>query len=150
MAPKKHPHNTTKTLVPSRKTAQVRSSLDALATIPEEAVWLESRKRARTRRAYRTDVAHFMHTFNITSPAALRKIDHRAVYAWERQLREVEGKEASTVRRRLAALSSLFTHLIKFGVVEQNPVRDVERPAIKLYDRRGYNPEKSASFFANY
>jgi integrase/recombinase XerD len=27
-------------------------------------------------------------------------------------------------------LSSLFTHLIKFGVVEQNPVRDVERPAI--------------------
>jgi integrase/recombinase XerD len=91
---------------------------------------LESRKSARTRRAYRTDVSHFMRTFNITSPEELRQIDHRAVYAWERQLREVEGKEASTVRRRLAALSSLFTHLIKFGVVEQNPVRDVERPAI--------------------
>jgi site-specific recombinase XerD len=105
-------------------------SVDVLKTIPEEAVWLESRKSARTRRAYRTDVAHFMRTFNITSPEELRQIDHRAVYAWERQLREVEGKEASTVRRRLAALSSLFTHLIKFGVVEQNPVRDVERPAI--------------------
>ena len=101
MAPKKHPHNTTKALVPSRKTAPVRSSLDALATIPEEAVWLESRKRARTRRAYRTDVAHFMHTFNITSPAALRKIDHRAVYAWERQLREVEGKEPRPPRPSL-------------------------------------------------
>jgi site-specific recombinase XerD len=105
-------------------------SVDVLKTIPEEAVWLESRKSARTRRAYRTDVTHFMRTFNITSPEELRQIDHRAVYAWERQLREVEGKEASTVRRRLAALSSLFTHLIKFGVVEQNPVRDVERPAI--------------------
>jgi site-specific recombinase XerD len=105
-------------------------SVEVLKTIPEEAVWLESRKSARTRRAYRTDVAHFMRTFNITSPEALRQIDHRAVYAWERQLREMEGKEASTVRRRLAALSSLFTHLIKFGVVEQNPVRDVERPAI--------------------
>ena len=58
-----------------------------------DTVWFESRKSARTRRAYRTDVAHFMHTFNITSPAELRKIDHRAVYAWERQLREVEGKE---------------------------------------------------------
>ena len=105
-------------------------SVEVLKTIPEEAVWLESRKSARTRRAYQTDVAHFMRTFNITSPEELRQIDHRAVYAWERQLREVEGKEASTVRRRLAALSSLFTHLIKFGVVERNPVRDVERPAI--------------------
>jgi integrase/recombinase XerD len=34
------------------------------------------------------------------------------------------------VRRRLAALSSLFAHLVKFGVVEVNPVRDVERPAV--------------------
>ena len=56
----------------------------------------------------------------------LRKIDHRAVMAWERLMREEEKKEASTVRRRLAALSSLFTHLVKFGVVEINPVRDVE------------------------
>ena len=28
------------------------------------------------------------------------------------------------------------------------PVADP--PTTKLYDRRGYNPEKSASFFANY
>jgi integrase/recombinase XerD len=34
------------------------------------------------------------------------------------------------VRRRLAALSSLFAHLVKFGVVEINPVRDVERPVV--------------------
>jgi integrase/recombinase XerD len=34
------------------------------------------------------------------------------------------------VRRRLAALSSLFTHLVKFGVVETNPVREVERPVV--------------------
>jgi site-specific recombinase XerC len=105
-------------------------SVEVLKTIPEEAVWLKSRKNARTRRAYRTDVAHFMRTFTITSPEELGQIDHRAVYAWERQLREVAGKEASTVRRRLAAFSSLFTHLIKYGVVEQNPVRDVERPAV--------------------
>ena len=130
MVRKNSPKKTTKALVPSRKTALARVSLDTLASIPEEAVWLESRKSARTRRAYRTDVAHFMRMFNITTPEELRQIDHRAVYTWERQLREVEGREASTVRRRLAALSSLFTHLIKFGVVEVNPVRDVERPAI--------------------
>ena len=69
-------------------------------------------------------------TFNISSPEELRKVDHRAVMAWERLMREEEKKEASTVRRRLAALSSLFTHLVKFGVVAINPVRDVERPAV--------------------
>ena len=40
------------------------------------------------------------------------------------------GSQASTVRRRLAALSSLFVHLVKFGVVDMNPVRDVERPVV--------------------
>ena len=42
----------------------------------------------------------------------------------------MKGSQASTVRRRLAALSSLFAHLVKFGTVEMNPVRDVERPAV--------------------
>jgi len=114
----------------SRSATLQRVSVDVLAAIPEEEVWLASRKSARTRRAYRTDVALFCRTFNITSPEELRKIDHRAVMAWERLMREEEGKEATTVRRRLAALSSLFTHLVKFGVVEQNPVREVERPAV--------------------
>jgi site-specific recombinase XerD len=50
--------------------------------------------------------------------------------AWEHIMREQQGSQASTVRRRLAALSSLFAHLVKFGVVEMNPVREVERPAI--------------------
>ena len=45
-------------------------------------------------------------------------------------MREEQRSQASTVRRRLAALSSLFAHLVKFGVVEMNPVRDVERPAV--------------------
>jgi site-specific recombinase XerD len=105
-------------------------SVESLKTIPEEEVWLASRKSARTRRAYRTDVAHFMQTFGISTPEELRAVDHRAVMAWERRMREEEGKEATTVRRRLAALSSLFAHLVKFGVVEVNPVRDVERPAV--------------------
>src|SRR6266446_8104356 len=120
----------TRALVVSRQSAVGRVSVDALALIPEEEVWLASRKSARTRRAYRNDVAHFMKTFGIRSPEELRKIDHRAVMAWERLMREEEGKEASTVRRRLAALSSLFAHLVKFDVVDMNPVRDVERPVV--------------------
>jgi integrase/recombinase XerD len=36
----------------------------------------------------------------------------------------------STIRRRLAALSSLFKHLVKHGRAGRNPVVDVDRPAI--------------------
>ncbi len=60
----------------------------------------------------------------------LRSVDHRAVIAWERMQREQEGAAASTIRRRLAALSSLFKHLVRHGVANRNPVADVERPAI--------------------
>jgi site-specific recombinase XerD len=55
---------------------------------------------------------------------------HRAVIAWERVMREGDGAAASTVRRRLAALSSLFKHLVRYGFAEKNPVSEVERPAI--------------------
>ena len=130
MTHKKRQNQTIKAVVPSRRGAIQRLSVDQLASIPEEQVWLASRKSARTRRAYQNDVAHFMRTFNIQTPEELRKIDHRAVMAWERLMREEQGSQASTVRRRLAALSSLFAHLVKFGVVEVNPARDVERPAI--------------------
>src|SRR5437667_12663807 len=130
MAQKKRINQTMKAIVPSRRGAVGRISVDQLAGIPEEEIWLASRKSARSRRAERNDVAHFMKTFGIRSPEELRKIDHRAVMAWERLMREEEGIQATTVRRRLAALSSLFAHLVKFDVVEMNPVRDVERPAV--------------------
>ena len=106
------------------------ASLADLAAIPEEEVWLASQKSARTRRAYKQDVAHFMRTLGITSPEQLRLIDHRAVIAWERIMREQEGAASSTIRRRLAALSSLFKHLVRHGAVGRNPVADVARPAI--------------------
>ena len=106
------------------------ASLDALAAIPEEEIWLASQKSARTRRAYRQDVAHFMRTLGIATPEQLRQVDHRAVIAWERIMREQEGAAASTVRRRLAALSSLFKHLVRHDSAGRNPVVDVQRPNI--------------------
>src|SRR5438874_7886818 len=130
MAKKKRTIQTIKAVVPSSQTAVQRISVDQLAGIPEEEIWLASRKSARTRRAYRNDVTHFMRTLNIRTPDELRRVDHRAVMAWERLMREEQGSQASTVRRRLAALSSLFAHLVKFSIVEMNPVRDVERPVV--------------------
>ena len=106
------------------------STLDHLADIPEEEIWLQKQKSARTRRAYRLDVQHFMRTLAITTPAELRQADHKAVIAWERFMRETEHAAASTIRRRLAALSSLYKHLIRHGHAARNPVGEVERPTI--------------------
>src|ERR1700730_2032769 len=81
------------------------STLDRLADIPEEKIWLQKQKSARPRRAYRLHVQHFMRTLGIATPAELRQADHKAVIAWERYMRETEHAAASTIRRRLAALS---------------------------------------------
>jgi integrase/recombinase XerD len=106
------------------------STIAELAAIPEEEIWLSKQKSARTRRAYRLDVQHFMRTLSIASPEELRQADHKGVIAWERYMREVERAASSTIRRRLAALSSLYKHLVRHNHAPRNPVGEVERPAI--------------------
>jgi integrase/recombinase XerD len=115
--------------VPADQPRQL-ATLDQIAAIPEEEIWLAKEKSRQTRRAYRLDVRHFMRAFDITTADELRQVDHRAVIAWERMQREQEGAKSSTIRRRLAALSSLFKHLVRHDVVARNPVVDVERPSI--------------------
>lgn len=103
--------------------------LAKLADVPEEEIRLAKQKSKRTRRAYKLDVRHFMRALHITSYEELRRVDHKAVIAWERIMHEDEDDAHSTVRRRLSALSSLFKHLVRYGFAE-NPVTEVERPAI--------------------
>jgi integrase/recombinase XerD len=110
--------------------SQSVSTIAALADIPEEEIWLAKQKSKRTRRAYKQDVVHFMRTLNIASYDELRQVDHRAVIAWERVMRDTEKAAASTIRRRLAALSSLFKHLTRHGHLAKNHVAEVERPNI--------------------
>jgi integrase/recombinase XerD len=117
--------------VPTAAVGQVRlSTIAQLAAIPEEQIWLAKQKSARTRRAYQRDVQHFMRTLGIEDIDELRQADHKAVIAWERTMREIEHAAASTIRRRLAALSSLYKHLVRHGHAAKNPVTEVERPAI--------------------
>ena len=116
--------------LPVPVTVEGLAILDQLAAIPEERIWLEMQKSARTRRAYRLDVQHFMATLKITTSEGLRQVDHRAVIAWERIMCETEHAAPSTIRRRLSALSSLFAHLVRHSFAAKNPVREIERPTI--------------------
>ena len=98
------------------------STVEQLADIPEEEIWLQKQKSARTQRAYRLDVQNFMSTLGITTPAGFPQADHKAVIAWEQLMRETEGAAPSTIRQRLAALSSLYKHLVRHGHAARNPV----------------------------
>jgi len=119
--------------------AAVPATPQAIADIPEEQVWLASLKSRHTRRAYRNDVRHFMRVIGITTRAELRSVTHKHVVAWDHFMREFEDRRPSsaTIRRRLAALSSLFSHLIQHAGIEVNPVREIRRPPA---DHEGQTP----------
>jgi site-specific recombinase XerD len=90
----------------------------ALADIPEEDIWLAKQKSKRTRRAYKLDVQHFMRTLNIHSYDELRQVDHRAVIAWERIMREIDGagpppSGAGSQRFRASSSTSCATTMRK-------------------------------------
>ena len=103
--------------------------LDLLAQLPEEELWLAGQKSPRTRKAYREDVHHFIRSLHLQDREDLRKVDRGAVLAWLRVM-EDEGAKPSTIRRRLSALPSLFTHLVHVRVADTNPTREVRRPNI--------------------
>jgi Phage integrase, N-terminal SAM-like domain len=124
---------TTAQLPPLSEDKAIRSTLDALTSLPEEEVWLASRKSPETRQAYAEDARRFMRLFGITSLEQLRQVDRKTMIAYERYLREVQRLHPTTIRRRLSALCSLFRHLIQFEVIAANPVHAIERPAIKRW-----------------
>jgi len=72
---------------------------------------------------------HGMQTMHITETGEFRKVDRMAVVAWKRKM-EQDGAKPRTVRRRLSALSSLFSHLVDKHVVDSNPVREIRRPRV--------------------
>ena len=104
-------------------------SVAVLATIPEEELWLQGQLSTHTRRAYKEDVRHFMRTLNVTTQDELRQVSRAAVIAWTRKM-EAEDAKPRTVRRRLAALSSLFNHLVEHHVAPMNPVSTIKRPKV--------------------
>lgn len=120
----------TSTPVPIPAAVGFLTRLDALAAKSEEENWLAKRKSAQIRRAHWLDVRHLTRALGIITTDALRQVDHRNVNARERLQREQEGAAASPIRRRLAALSSLFKHEVRRGAALRNPVVDLERPTI--------------------
>ena len=104
-----------------------RAEFQGLAEVPPEAEWFANIDNEKTRRAYRIDLADFMSFTGIRAPDEIRLVSRAHVIAWRKAL-EARALSGATIRRKLAALSSLFEHLCEQNAVTHNPVKGVKRP----------------------
>lgn len=98
-----------------------------LANVPPEAEWFANLDAPRTRRAYQTDLRDFMTFIGIAQATDFRTVTRAHVLAWRKHL-ETRQLSGATIRRKLAALSSLFDYLCERNAVLLNPVAGVKRP----------------------
>ncbi len=114
-----------------RKTDERRLTaieFQGLSEVPPELEWFANIDNTRTRRAYEADMKDFCSFIGIKTPTEIRIVARAHVIAWRKDLeRRMLG--ASTIRRKLAALSSLFSHLGESNAVPPNPVDGVKRPS---------------------
>lgn len=113
--------------------ALTAAEFHTLANVPPEAEWFANIDNERTRRAYRLDLADFMQFVGIKTPEEFRLVTRSHVIAWRKSL-ETRSLAGSSVRRKLAALSSLFEHLCEKNAVVTNPVKGVKRPKVESYE----------------
>ncbi|MGY6164115.1 tyrosine-type recombinase/integrase [Paraburkholderia strydomiana] len=101
-----------------------------LAAVPAEVEWFANLDNPRTRRAYRIDLQDFMCFAGITRPDEFRIVTRAHVLAWRKVLEE-RALSGATIRRKLAALSSLFEYLCEKNAVGTNPVKGAKRPKVE-------------------
>jgi site-specific recombinase XerD len=101
-----------------------------LAEIPPEIEWFANIDNPQTRRAYQNDLRSFMRFIGIQRPEDFRIVTRSHVLAWRKTLEDGQLGGA-TIRRKLAALSSLFEYLCESNAVTHNPVKGIKRPAVE-------------------
>lgn len=102
-----------------------------LAAVPAATEWFANIDNPRTRRAYQNDLLDFCGFVGLTGAEEFRAVTRAHVLAWRAQL-EQHGLAGATIRRKLAALASLFDHLLENNAVAGgNPVHGVKRPKVE-------------------
>jgi site-specific recombinase XerD len=103
-----------------------------LKDVPPEAEWFANIASPGTRRIYQVDIRDFMRFAGIRQPEEFRLITRAHVIAYRDELQR-RGLQGATVRRKLAALSSLYEYLCNRNAVPVNPVKGVTRPKVESY-----------------
>ena len=128
---------TTSALVPTNALPLTDRQFQQLATVPPAMTWFANIDNPQTRRAYQNDLQEFMAFTGITEPDQFRVVTRAHLLAWRRDL-ERRSLAGATIRRKLAALSSLFEYLCEANSVTSNPVKGVKRP--KMASSEGKTP----------
>jgi site-specific recombinase XerD len=116
---------------PAKVTVKTRlltaAEFQRLGNVPPEAEWFKNIRNPSTKRAYENAIKDFMRFTGINRPEEFRTVTRAHVIAWRDDLgdRILSG---TTIRHRLAALSSLFQYLCDKNAVTHNPVKGVKRP----------------------
>jgi integrase/recombinase XerD len=98
-----------------------------LAEVPPEIEWFANISNPNSRRAYENAIRDFMRFIGIARPEEFRIVTRAHVIAWRDDLGAC-ALGGSTIRHRLAALSSLFEYLCERNAITHNPVKGVKRP----------------------
>ena len=117
--------------------ALTAAEFQGLADVPPELEWFANITNAKTRRAYQQDLKDFTAFVGISRPEEFRSVTRPHVIAWRKDL-ERRNLALATIRRKLAALSSLFEYLCEQNAVGHNPVDGVKRP--KANNNEGLTP----------
>jgi integrase/recombinase XerD len=115
----------------TRKSLRTRlltsAEFQRLAEVPAEIEWFKNIRNAHTKRAYQNAIKDFMLFTGIKRPEEFRLVTPAHVIAWRDGLGE-RVLNGTTIRHRMAALSSLFQYLCDKNAVTHNPVKGVKRP----------------------
>ena len=124
------PHQTLPT-IPSDPTGRLLTADDfrKLSDVPPAIEWFANLTNRCTRRAYENAIRDFMRFTGIVQAEEFRAVTRAHVIAWRDDLVQ-RARGGSTIRHRLAALSSLFDYLCDQNAVTHNPVKGVKRPKV--------------------
>jgi site-specific recombinase XerD len=114
-------------LIQQPQRALTSAEFHQLSEVPAEIEWFANIHSEKTRQAYQNDLRDFSRFIGIDKPEEFRTVTRAHVIAWRKTLEERHFSDA-TVRRKLAALSSLFEYLCEKNAVTHNPVKGVKRP----------------------
>ncbi|MEE4139998.1 tyrosine-type recombinase/integrase [Pseudomonas viridiflava] len=102
-----------------------------LATVPAAVEWFANIRNPRTRHAYQADLRDFCGFVGLAGAEEFRVVTRAHVLAWRAQL-ERSALSGATIRRKLAALASLFDYLLNNNALAGgNPVHGVARPKVE-------------------
>lgn len=106
--------------------------------VQHETVWLSNFTSEQTRRSYLKTCRAFVGFHNLNGLEAFRAVSPLEIIQYRDHLLNELKQSPRSVRNRLSALSSLFSHLVENQVLLINPVTSVKRPRVD--DRRGETP----------